>query len=469
MAFQSFSFLLSFAAALPVTLLLARKSERAAERLLLLLSVGFAFSFGWKAVFLLFGSFVTAFSVDLLTRLEEQRVRVFRLAVLWHLGVLCLFKYAGLFKDAPLAMPVGLSFFTFQQIWYLKMCCYDGFSRVPYRRWMLASFFFPTLVSGPILRPDTLLPQLNDRALRPDFSDASAALYTFSVGLAKKVLLADNLALLVDKGWSFSGDLTAPEAWCVILGYSLQLYFDFSGYCDMATGLARFFGLRLPRNFDKPYRAVSVTDFWKRWHITLTAFLRECVYFPLGGSRRGRRRTYLNVLLVFFISGLWHGVGWGFAVWGLGHGALMCAERALGEERLSKIPVPVRRGLTFLAVTLLWVFFRAPSPGAALGVLKTAVGNPFYLPADWLAADLLPTETEALRHLLPADAFPTAQSVLLLCLLLLGTVLSMCRADPQRTAEDFRPTLWRSLLAALLFVVCALSFHGVSTFLYSNF
>ena len=468
MSFQSFTFLLFFAISLPLLLLTARRSWVTAERLLLLVSFLFACSFGKGALYLLFSAFITAFAVDVLTRLEEHRLTAFRLAVVFHVLSLCYFKYAGFFDGLSPVMPVGFSFFTFQQIWYLKECCFDGYTRVGYRRWLLASFFFPTLVSGPILRPGSLLPQLDSGAMRPTFDDASAGLYGFAVGMAKKVLLADSLAGIADKGWSFLADLTAPEAWCVIFAYSLQLYFDFSGYCDMATGLARMLGIRLPRNFDKPYRAVSVTDFWKRWHITLTSFLRECIYFPLGGSRKGKLNTYANILIVFLVSGLWHGAGWGFVLWGLCHGAFSCAERAIGEERLSRIPVPVRRGLTFLTVTLLWVFFRAPSVADAFSLLRTAVGNPFYLPADWLASDVLPTETEALRHLFPAT-LPLLQSLLALLLPAVALLLSMLKTDPQKEIENFRPTALRSVLTVLLLVWSLLSFENVSTFLYANF
>ena len=468
MNLQSLPFLVFFTALLLLTLFAGRRDRLYAERVLLLGSVVFAFSFGRGALVLLFSAWLTAFSADCFSRGFRNRKTIFIAACVWHAAVLCFFKYAGLFAGRSILMPVGLSFFTFQQLWYLKECYEESYPWVGYRRWMLASFFFPTLLSGPILRPASLLPQLDTTAFRPDFSDAAAGLYGISIGLAKKVLLADNLARIVNKGWDFVGDLTAPEAWCLILAYTLQLYFDFSGYCDMATGLARMLGIRLPRNFDSPYRALSIGEFWKRWHITLTSFLRECVYFPLGGSRRGTKRTYLNILIVFFISGLWHGAGWGFLVWGLGHGLLQCLERAIGEKRLSKLPKPLHWLLCFGAVNLLWVFFRAPDLSSAFTLLRTACGNPFFLPADWISADLFTTEKEALFFLVPG-AKEYFGSLVTLVLLALGLALSLLRRNAQHHMDDFHPTLLRAILTAVLLCLSILSFSQVSTFLYVNF
>ena len=468
MNLQSLSFLVFFTALLFLTLLTAKRERLYAERVLLLGSVIFAFSFGKGALVLLFSAWLTAFTADCLSRGFRNRKTIFIAACVYHIAVLCFFKYAGFFTGKSILMPVGLSFFTFQQLWYLKECYEESCPWVGYRRWMLASFFFPTLLSGPILRPASLLPQLDTSAFRPAFSDAAAGLYGIAVGLAKKVLLADNLARIVNKGWDFVGDLTAPEAWCIILGYTLQLYFDFSGYCDMATGLARMFGIHLPRNFDSPYRALTIGEFWKRWHITLTSFLRECVYFPLGGSRKGAKRTYLNILFVFLISGLWHGVGWGFLIWGLGHGALQCLERAIGEKRLQKIPKPLRWLVCFGLVNFLWVFFRAPDLASAFTLLRSACGNPFFLPADWISADLFTTEKEALFFLIPA-AKEYFGSLVTLVLLAAGMALSLLRRNARRVMDDFSPSVLRGILTAALLSLSILSFSQVSTFLYVNF
>ena len=271
-------------------------------------------------------------------------------------------------------VPLGISFFTFQQIWYLREVYAGTFSQVPTpAEYLTYSFFFPTVSSGPILKPQNFFPQLREAAPQP--RDTAAGLYAIGLGLAKKVLLADNLGVLVNNGWGNLSGLTATTAWCVILGYTLQLYFDFSGYCDIASGCARLLGLRLPINFDSPYRSLSVTEFWKRWHMTLTAFLREHVYFPLGGSRRGTGRTYLNILLVYLVSGIWHGAGWTFILWGMLHGLAQVAERLWGKGR-DALPKWLRWAMTFLFVNIAWVFFRAPSLFGAWQILLQPFVNP---------------------------------------------------------------------------------------------
>ena len=296
-------------------------------------------------------------------RPAARRRRCLFLAAAWHIGVLAVFKYTGFVTGGRLSVgwvPLGLSFFTFQQLWFLKEVYTGAFTLAPVRRggFVLYSLFFPTVTSGPIWKPQAFFPQLEEES-----ADSAAALYAISLGMAKKVLLADPLGTVVSNGWALGQAMTAPAAWVVILGYSLQLYLDFSGYCDIASGCARLLGVRVPVNFDSPYRALSVGEFWKRWHMTLTGFLRECVYIPLGGSRRGTVRTCVNILIVYLISGFWHGAGWTFLAWGLLHGLAQVIERLWpGRERL---PKALRWTMTFLFVNLAWVFFQAPSLAAA--------------------------------------------------------------------------------------------------------
>lgn len=389
-------------------------------------------------------------------------------AAVWHLGVLAVFKYTGFLTGGAVSVgwvPLGLSFFTFQQLWLLKEAS-DGFLPNSWTFLPLYAFFFPTLVSGPILRPRAFFPQLQgDGFLHPSGQDNAAGLYAIGVGLAKKVLLADNLGVIVDNGWARLGDLSAPAAWLVILGYTLQLYLDFSGYCDIASGAARLLGLRLPVNFDSPYCSLSVGEFWKRWHITLTSFLRECLYFPLGGSRRGTVRTCINILLVYLLSGLWHGAGWTFLVWGGLHGLAQIAERLWGKRR-ERLPAFLRWGLTFAFVNLAWVFFRAPGLGDALALLKAAVTADFRLPADWLAEGLLSKETSALLLLFPR----LNTAALRMGAVFAGALaVSFWPRNAAREMDRFRPSLWRLLLLALAAGWAILSFSGVTTFIYSNF
>lgn len=477
MTFQSFAFLGFFMVALAVILSLARRSVPAGRAALTIASgVFYLWGFGnhalWGALILALGVTATGVSARTVTNRQgvARRLPLF-LGVGWHLGMLLAFKYADFFTGGALSLgwaPLGLSFFTFQQIWYLKEVYTGKFQPVSPPDLMLYAFFFPTVSSGPILRPAVFFPQLTaGRFLRPDWRDAAAGLYGLSIGLAKKLLLADAFGALVNNGYAHADQLTAPGAWLVMLGYTLQLYFDFSGYCDMAAGIARLLGVRLPPNFDSPYRATSVGEFWKRWHITLTTFLRECLYFPLGGGRRGTLRTYGNILLVFLLSGLWHGAGWTFLVWGGLHGLAQIVERAWGNAR-NRLPKTLRWAGTFLFVNLAWVFFRAPSLAAAGGVLAAAVTGGRELHLSLLTAGFLSGELNAVGTLVPALA-GIAPALAVGALYGTGLLAVLLPGNTIRRMEDFRPTAWRCAACAALLAWSVLSFTGITTFLYSNF
>lgn len=417
------------------------------------------------------GLCVTAWTVRHLAGEGGRRRCWLAAACGYHLAVLCVFKYLGFFTGGAVSMgwaPLGLSFFTFQQLWLLKEVYTRQYVPVPGDSLVLYGLFFPTLVSGPILRPDAFFPQLRGESfLRPDARDAAAGMYAISVGMAKKVLLADALGTVADNGWAMLADLTAPAAWLVMLAYTLQLYLDFSGYCDIAAGCGRLLGIRLPLNFRTPYRALSVGEFWKRWHITLTTFLRECVYFPLGGSRKGSARTYGNIVLVFLLSGLWHGAGWTFLVWGLLHGLAQVAERIWGSRR-ERLPKAVQWLLTFLFVNLAWIFFRAPSLSAAGALLAAGVSGGAGLPAAALTAGVLESEVTALQTVLP-QLKGWMPWLVLLGLLSAGLVVSL---RPQETAErldGLRLNRRSAVLCGVLLAWAVLSFSNGTAFIYSNF
>ena len=473
MSFQSLSFFAFLAVTLAVCLPL-RKRSRASAMMALELAclVFYLLGGGWQGLIVLAaGVAVTRAAALRLGEDAPHRRRTLTLACVWHVGVLLVFKYTGFFTGGALEIgwaPLGLSFFTFQQLWLLKEL-YTGQTRLPADAPLaLFAFFFPTVTSGPILRPGDFFPQLEGEAfLRPDWSDAAAGVYAICCGTIKKVLLADGFGAVVNNGWSRLEDLSAPAAWLVILGYTLQLYFDFSGYCDIAAGVARLLGLRLPLNFNSPYRSLSVGEFWKRWHMTLTGFLRECVYFPLGGSRKGAARTYGNILAVYLISGFWHGAGWTFLVWGGLHGLAQVLERAWGPSR-ERLPRALRWAATFLFVNVAWVFFRAPDLASALTLLRAAVTGGLAAPDTWLLSGLFSKETGALRMLLP---FLTSweEGLRLGVLYGAGLVAALWPRTVQSRMDDFRPTVRLGLGLGILMVWCVLSFSGVTTFIYSNF
>jgi alginate O-acetyltransferase complex protein AlgI len=250
--------------------------------------------------------------------------------------------------------------------------------------------FFPHLIAGPILRPNELIPQL-DRPRRAVLRRVAAPLAIFTLGLVKKLVFADQIAAAVDAVYAQPGPLTAPAALLSIYGFSVQIYCDFSGYTDMAIGLALLLGVRLPTNFLRPYTARSIVDFWRRWHITLSYWLRDYLYIPLGGSRRGRGREMLNVIVTMALGGLWHGASWTFVVWGLMHGfgvtVVHAVQRMSGAAR--QLPRAVGVLLTFHFVTLAWIFFRAPTVGQATRMLRAAVTGGGWDNAQGFAAEHL--------------------------------------------------------------------------------
>ena len=464
MSFQSLKFLVFLTAALALCLAVGRKNQATGKTCLLLSSLLFCFQ---SAGFLVLGAgvIVSTLAVRYLTsgKSEAGRKKAFTAACFWHITVLCVFKYLPFGWS-----PVGISFFTFQQLWLLKETYTRQFRPNTTEDLLLHATFFPCLPSGPILRPGGFFPQLHSEFfLRPDWQDAAAGLYAICIGMTKKVLLADPIGVIVNNGWASVDTLSAPAAWLVMLGYTLQLYLDFSGYCDIAAGIARLLGIHLPANFNSPYHARSVTEFWTRWHITLTTFLRECVYFPLGGSRKGATRAYLNILIVFLISGIWHGTGWTFLIWGALHGLAQVAERALGSKR-NILPQWAQWGVTFLFVNLAWVFFRAPDLSSAAALFSSAVRGGWELSLSALTVGVLDSEVTAITTLLPVL---TRYMPALLTAALLGigmTVVLWPKNTPEKMAA-FRPRPAHGVLLAMLLVWAVLSFSSEATFIYSNF
>lgn len=341
----------------------------------------------------------------LLSRVDRPawRTFIFGVGLAVNLGALFYFKYTDFalsslnslahtsFALTGIVLPIGISFFTFQQMAYLA----DIYNRKHdavgdgLLEYGLFIAFFPQLVAGPIVHHGEMMPQFVAALEDPPGSDAMwgriyEGLFLLALGLAKKVLLADNLAPLVHYAFDETVSLTMSEAWVGSLAYTLQLYFDFSGYSDMAVGCALFFGIRLPWNFDSPYQALNIQDFWRRWHITLSRWLRDYLYIPLGGNRRSTARTLLNLVLTFLLGGLWHGAAWTFVVWGALHGVALAAHRVWSRVWGRSMPRLPAWAMTFVFVNLAWIVFRAPDApcvrkfGVALcGQSGFALGLPF--------------------------------------------------------------------------------------------
>ncbi len=309
-----------------------------------------------------------------------------------NLALLGWFKYADflLHAAAPhapslgIVLPLAISFFTFQQIMFLVDSLRldrPATGALPYAAFVC---FFPHLIAGPIVRPADILPQLQaPRLTRPIAANIAAGLTIFLLGLGKKLVLADTFGSFADTGFAAASHgtvLTLLEAWCAVLAYTLQIYFDFSGYSDMAIGLARMANVRFPLNFNSPYKARDIADFWRRWHMSLSRFLRDYLYIPLGGNRHGEARRLLNLMLTMLLGGLWHGAAWTFVAWGGLHGLYLIVHQIWSRVGW-RLPAPLAQGLTLLAVIVAWVPFRADGMHATLGMLRGMAGlNGFALP-----------------------------------------------------------------------------------------
>jgi alginate O-acetyltransferase complex protein AlgI len=403
MLFTSLDFLVLF---LPATLAVAlRLRGQPLLRWIALASVVFyAFAGHWWFIVPMLATTVVDYWVARFIEQERRpRVRPWLLAVslAGNLGLLAWFKYSGLLartaaqaatlagvpaaapwlRGVEVVLPAGISFYTFQTLAYI-IDVWRGQAPAERNFVRFAGFvaFFPHLVAGPITRHYQLIPQLARIAAAGIAPRWREGLMLFAVGLCKKVLIADRLGNLVDPLLGPTVELDAVRAWLALLGYALQIYFDFSGYTDMAIGLGRLFGIELPQNFNSPYKAVSPADFWRRWHMTLSFWLRDYLYISLGGNRCSRARQRLNVMLTMVLGGLWHGASWTFAAWGAWHGLLLVAHRALpGWDRALR---PFwQRNVTFVFITLGWVFFRAESFGQAAGWFASLAGaHPVPIP-----------------------------------------------------------------------------------------
>lgn len=313
-----------------------------------------------------------------------------------NLGLLGYFKYSDFFienfnllTDASmpllqLTLPLAISFFTFQQIAYLVDSYRGKTAEYDFLNYAVFVTFFPQLIAGPIVHHSEMMPQFASRwNWVKKYKNVAMGLFIFSIGLFKKVVIADSFAVWATTGFDHAPVLTLFEAWATSLSYTFQLYFDFSGYTDMAIGAALFFNIKLPINFNSPYKALDIQDFWRRWHMTLSRFLKDYVYIPLGGNRKGDLSTYTNLLITFIIAGIWHGAGWTFVFWGLLHGLALVVHRYWKQFSYS-MPKVIAWLLTFNFVNIAWVFFRANTWEDAIKVLNGMAGRTgIVLPAEY--------------------------------------------------------------------------------------
>ena len=320
-------------------------------------------------------NYIAGLFIDYFKDNNRGKTIVLATGIVFQLSTLFYFKYYNFFMEQvnlglswfsiggyqweKVILPIGISFYIFQSITYLVDLYREDepVEKNPLKIAMYVSLF-PQLIAGPIVRYKAIAHEIGQRT--HDLNKVSAGITRFIHGLAKKVIIADTLAIIADSMFSATGDISTPDAWLGVLAYTLQIYFDFSGYSDMAIGLGLIFGFHFPENFNRPYSSFSITDFWRRWHMTLSQFFRDYVYIPMGGSRHGISRTYIHLVAIFLLTGLWHGANWTFVIWGAYHGTLLIIERilTLRDTESSNYPI-LRRGVTIFLVMIGWVLFRS--------------------------------------------------------------------------------------------------------------
>ena len=427
-------------------------------------------SWDWRFVFLIIAStLVNQAAVVMMSRNDDPRRRklIVALGVAANLGVLGWFKYYGFFVsslinmfrplgiDLPLplleiTLPVGISFFTFQALSYVIDNYRGNETPAPLLDFAVYLAFFPQLVAGPIVRSSEFLPQLYTPK-DPRRVDAGRGFSLIAGGLFKKVVVANTLAgAIVDPFFASPSQFTALEALAAIYGYAVQIYADFSGYTDIAIGVALLMGFKFPDNFNQPYTAISIQDFWRRWHMTLSRWLRDYLYIPLGGNRRGRAATYRNLMVTMVLGGLWHGAAWTFVIWGAFHGALLAGERWLGERRTVAVEdTPGRRAMrrlaTFHLVCLGWVLFRADSMARVGEILGR-----FF---EWG----------------PAPAVTPAVLALIAGGIAVQYLPTDFRLQIQARFSRLRPVAMTAVLAVFLLLLDGLGPEGVAPFIYFQF
>lgn len=477
MLFNSFSFIFYF---LPATLfvyfLLAYKKSSFAQ-MIWISCASFVFYACWKKIYLI----LLLVSVGVNYAFAEYLLRnkskyVLTLGLIFNVAVLAYFKYRYFFvanivaltnvhwSIKQIALPLGISFITFQKITYLLDIYRGHIQNNSFLKFLVFISFFPQLIAGPIVRYQQLVPQFGDQPKQFRYHNFNLGLGLFIIGLAKKVLLADSAATYVDPAyhaWEQGQLLSLPEAWIAVLAYAMQIYFDFSGYSDMAIGLAKMLGVKLPINFNSPYKSTNIIDFWRRWHMTLSLFLRDFIYIPLGGNRHGRLRKQFNLMITMLIGGLWHGANWTFVIWGGVHGLMLIINHAwiaalkyIGWHALqvNKVYKFLSFCLTFIGVIFAWILFRAQKMATVKQVILSLFGcNGYSLPNDSYFYQL-PLQQFSLQYLKIQNSAFYFISFLIFLVLFLPNSQQIMRTLKTPSSMVLRTLVWRPNIMHLLYL-----------------
>lgn len=474
MVFSSYEFVFAFLPIVLVGYFCAHKSMVVQNIILVVASLFFYAYFNVSYLPIILSSIVINYLVGkLMTKFSSKKIAEKLLCtagVLFNLLLLGYFKYYDFFVEnintvfnadftlKHILLPLGISFFTFQQLSFI-LSVYKKEEKVEdFLSYALFVSFFPQLVAGPIVSYSEMMPQFLDKGNRRfNYENFALGIYIFVFGLFKKLVIADTINVFVGNGFG-SKELSLAAGWATSLSYTLQIYFDFSGYSDMAIGLGKMFNINLPLNFNSPYKSQSIGEFWQRWHITLGRALRTFVYIPLGGNRKGKVRMCFNYLITFLLSGLWHGASWTFVLWGGINGLCIVFEKIF-DKVLVKIPKWIKIAVTFLITNILWVLFRAESFEQAVAVYKAMV-NVRNIGLNSVAA-LANDGTMGL---------PTVVALAYVLVFIVGLLLVVFLSkNVIEKADTFKPTVKNAIVVSILFAISVIFVSRESVFIYFNF
>ena len=482
MQFNSYEFILYF---LPITVLiyfLANKIKPVIGKLVIIVASIIFYSLGRTNMLIYLGiSMLINYGSALAIRNFKIKNKVLMaLPIVVNVGLLLYFKYLNFaitnintffskeIELQEIVLPLGISFYTFQQIAYIVATERGDLENNNIIDYLAYILYFPKLVMGPIIDPVDYITQLNQEARKKaDITNITTGIKIFSLGLIKKVLLADTFAKAVSWAYTNIDATTAMDCILLILFYTFEIYFDFSGYSDMAVGVSSMFNIDLPMNFDSPYKAVSIRDFWKRWHMSLTKFLTKYIYIPLGGSRKGIIFTYINTLIVFLVSGLWHGANWTFILWGLLHGLFSCFDRMF-EKIEEKIFMPVRWLCTFGVVSVLWLLFSAQTVEQWKTILFKILFMQSTAVSDGMISSFNLVENQFIYNMLDLNFLPThVRGFNMLIFILVACIVCFVPENNYKRKDSLN--IGSLLLASFSFIWGILCLGAESTFVYFGF
>ncbi|MHD0314096.1 MBOAT family O-acyltransferase [Fusobacterium varium] len=482
MLFNSYEFIFLF---LPITLIIYFTLNRygknnIAKGWLVIASLYFYSYFHLSYLYLILSSIIVNYFIG--NKLNhkslngKERKIWMVIGVIFNLGLLGYFKYYDFFVEninivfrtnftlLHILLPLGISFFTFQQLSFIIDSYNEKSMKYDFLSYCLFVTFFPQLIAGPIVLPNEMLPQFEDKRNKLiNYENMNRGLYMFSIGLAKKVIIADTIANFANAGFDKMETLNIIEAWMTSISYTLQLYFDFSGYCDMAMGIALMFNIVLPLNFNSPYKSTNIQEFWKRWHMTLGRFMTNYLYIPLGGNRLGERKTLRNLFIVFMTSGIWHGAGWNFVIWGCLHGICILIHRVWKNSgrKMNKL---LGWFITINLVNIFWVFFRAETLNGALKVLKGMFNYKSLITVvlEMEQKNNLMRIYQEIKDIFGANEIDIA-------ILLFATIIIFLLNNTFNIVNSLKINIKNCFIVAFFFSISICYFNGISNFLYFNF